>query len=114
MNWINFVVAKFYCMPLLMVASAFRLRRRCWSLLNSETAGSGRVSIAVAHLPKRRLGTRWRLEDAITDRSPGAGDLRPAVGRGRLIGRNLSDLSCFLYRGKLKRPHMHCRADAVA
>jgi len=24
-----------------------------------------------------------------------------------------SDLSCFLYRGRLKRPHLHCQADAV-
>jgi len=25
-----------------------------------------------------------------------------------------SDLSCFLYRGRLKRPYLQCRADAVA
>jgi len=25
-----------------------------------------------------------------------------------------SDLSCFLYRGRLKRLHLHCQADAVA
>ena len=25
-----------------------------------------------------------------------------------------SDLSCFLHRGRLKRPYLHCRADSVA
>ena len=41
----------------------------------------------------------WSLMgDAITDRPPGTGDHRPAVGRGRTISRHLGDLSCFLQR----------------
>ena len=88
-----------------------------------ETAGSGRVSGAVAHLSKSRRAARRR--DAIADRMPGMGDHRPAVGRWptlRAVGTfdvcsNAavnSDLSCFLYRGKLKRQHLHCQADSVA
>ena len=73
-----------------------------------ETAGSGRVSGAVAHLSKRRRAARRR--DAIadrTDRMLGMGDHRPAVGRARMMAVGTfdvcsnaavnSDLSCFLY-----------------
>jgi len=61
-----------------------------------KTAGSGRVS-AVAHLSKRRRG--MRRGDAIAadqTQTPGTGDPRPAVGRGQMIGRHLSGLSCSL------------------
>jgi len=51
-----------------------------------ETAGSGRVSGAVAHLSKSRRAARRR--DAIADRMPGMGDHRPAVVRGQTIGRH--------------------------
>ena len=64
---------------------------------------------------------------AIVDRTPGTGDQRPAVVRGRTIGRHRgwsahlvinvavnSGRSYLLYRGRLKRPHLHCRAEAVA
>ena len=44
----------------------------------SETAGSGRVSGAVAHLSKSRRAAQRR--DATTDRMLGMGDHRPAVG----------------------------------
>ena len=70
-----------------------------------ETASSGRVSGAVAHLSKRRRAARWR--DAMADRMLGMGDHRPAVGRGRTMAVGTfdvcsnaavnSDLSCFLY-----------------
>jgi len=51
-----------------------------------ETAGSGRVSGAVAHLSKSRRAARRR--DAIADRMLGMGDHRPEVGRRRTIGRH--------------------------
>jgi len=70
-----------------------------------ETADSGHVSGAVAHLSKRRRAARQR--DAIADRMPGMGDHRPAVGRGCTMAVGTfdvcsnaalnSDLSCFLY-----------------
>jgi len=51
-----------------------------------ETASSGRVSGAVAHLSKLRRAARRR--DAIADRMPRMGDHKPAVGRSRMIGRH--------------------------
>ena len=84
-----------------------------------ETAGSGRVSgalatavvilrndgRAVAHLSKSRRAARRR--DAIADRMLGVGDHRPALGRGRMMAVGTFDvcsnaavnsgLSCFLY-----------------
>jgi len=51
-----------------------------------ETAGSGRVSGAMAHLSKSRRAARRRA--AIADRMPGMGDHRPTVRRGRTIGRH--------------------------
>jgi len=70
-----------------------------------ETASSGRVSGAVAHLSKSRRAARRR--DAIADRMLGMGDHSPAVGRGRMMAIGTfdvcskvavnSDLSCFLY-----------------
>ena len=65
---------------------------------------------------------------AIVDRTPGTGDQRPAVVRGGTIGRHHgqsgsfdvrsnaavnSARSCLPYSGRLKRPHLHCRAEAV-
>jgi len=70
-----------------------------------ETAGSGRVSGAVAHLSKCRCAARRR--DAIADQMLGMGDHRPAVKRGRMMAVSTfdvcsnaamnSDFSCFLY-----------------
>ena len=56
-----------------------------------ETAGSGWVSVAVAHLSKSRRAARRRA--AIADRMPGMGDHRPTVGRGRTIGRHFGWLA---------------------
>jgi len=86
-----------------------------------ETARSGRVSGAVAHVLKQGL------------KSDGGGrDCQPVSGRrvreihrptNRPTSRVVStfdvccnaavnsDLSCFLYRGRLKRSHLHCRAS---
>jgi len=63
-------------------------------------------------------------DDAIADRTRGM--LNPQVRRStwpddrptsRAVGTfdvcSNSDLSYFLYRGRLKQPHLHCRADAV-
>ena len=67
-----------------------------------ETAGSGRVSGAMAHLSKSRRAARRR--DAIADRMLGVGDHRPDVGRGWMMADGTfyvcsnaavnSDLSC--------------------
>jgi len=72
-----------------------------------ETAGSGRVSGAVAHLSKRRRAARPR--DAIADWMLGMGDHRPAVRCGRMMAVGTfdvcsnaavnSDLSCHGLRG---------------
>ena len=59
-----------------------------------ETTGSGQVSGAVVHLSKHMLGTR--RGDAIADRMLGMGEHRPAVMRGRTIGRNESGESACL------------------
>jgi len=79
-----------------------RWTREGWA---RETASSGRVSGAVAHLSKSRRAARRR--DAIANRMLGMGDHRPAVGRGRMMAVGTfdvcsnaavnSDLSCFLY-----------------
>jgi len=50
-----------------------------------KMAGSGRVSSAVAHVSKHRLGTR--RGDSIADQPPGMGDHRPTVGCSWTIGR---------------------------
>jgi len=79
-----------------------RWTREGWA---RETASSGQVSGAVAHLSKSRRAARRR--DAIADRMLGVGDHRPAVGRGWMMAVGtfyvcsnaavISDLSCFLY-----------------
>jgi len=60
-----------------------------WACL---TAGSGRVSGSVVHVSKLWAGTRQRETEgvrvAIVDRTPGTGDQRPAVVRGRTIHRH--------------------------
>jgi len=70
-----------------------------------ETASSGQVSGAMAHLSKSRHAARRR--DAIVDRMLGMGDHRPTVGHGWMMAVGTfyvcsytavnSDLSCFLY-----------------
>jgi len=61
----------------------------CWTSLDNrstsragwarETAGSSRVSGALAHVSKHMLGTRQG--DAIANQMPGMRDHRPAIGR---------------------------------
>ena len=66
-----------------------------------KMAGSGRVFGAVVHLSKIRRLTRAARQGARSPTGPqtlGAGDLRPTVGRGQMISRRLSALSCSLYR----------------
>jgi len=79
-----------------------RWTREGWA---RETASSGRVSSAVAHLLKSRRAERRR--DAIADRLLGIGDHRPAIGRVRMMAVGTfdvcsnaavnSDLPCFIY-----------------
>ena len=45
--------------------------------------------------------------------SIGYGGLLLLVFCGLCVCALNSDLSCFLYRVRLKRPYLHCRADAV-
>jgi len=52
-------------------------------------------------------------EDVITDQPTGMGDYKPTVGRGQSIGRHLI-VFLVSYTGRLKQPHLHCGADAVA
>jgi len=76
-----------------------RWTREGWA---SETASSGQVSGAMAHLSKSRRAARRR--DAIADRMLGVGDHRPDVGRGWMMADGTfyvcsnaavnSDLSC--------------------
>ena len=73
-----------------------------------KPAGRGRVSGTAVHLWKSRLGTQGG--GRIADRMPGTGDHTLAVGRSA----NISVIFFVTYRGRLKRPHLHCRADAVA
>jgi len=69
-----------------------------------------------------------RGRGAITDRMPGTGNpqtrrrTRPDDQPTSWVVSTFdvcsnvavnSNLSCFLYRGRLKRPHLHCRAEAV-
>jgi len=56
----------------------------------TETASSGRVSGAVAHLSKSRCAARQR--DVIADQMLGMGDYRHAIGHGWTIGRHCGQL----------------------
>ena len=90
-------------------------RARDWR----ETAGSGRVSGAMVHLLKHMLCWEHDGVTAITGPPPTRPDDRPtlrAVGIFDVCSNAAvnSDLSCFLYRGRMKRPYLHCRADSVA
>jgi len=55
----------------------------------------------------RQARRRMRPDDLPTSRAVGTFDVcsNAAVD---------SDLSCFLYTGRLKRPYLHCRANSVA
>jgi len=50
-----------------------------------ETACSGRVSGATAHLSKRGSAARRGMRSPTGSRTPGTGDPRPAVGRSQTI-----------------------------
>jgi len=73
--------------------------------------GNSWVSSTMAHVSTCRLG--MQQEDVIADQPAGMGDYKPAVGRGQSIGRHLV-VFLVSYTGRLKQPHLHCRADAVA
>ena len=86
-----------------------------------ETACSGRVSGAMAHVSKRRRAARRGGRDrrpALTRRvRETRGPPSDAAGRSADISvvflvPHATASVCF-YRGRLKRPHLHCRADAV-
>jgi len=90
-----------------------------WARDWRETAGSGRVSGAMVHLLKHMLCWEHDGVTAITGPPPTRPDDRPtlrAVGIFDVCSNAAvnSDLSCFLYRGRMKRPYLHCRADSVA
>ena len=102
-------------------------RSTSWAGWARKTASSGRVFGAVAHLSKSRRTARRRY--SITDWMPGMGDHRPrhrtwlddqptlrAVGTFDVCSSAAvnSDLFCSLYGGRLKRPYLHCRTDALA
>jgi len=78
------------------------------------SADSSWVSGTVAHLSNHRRGARWG--DTIADRPPDAGYGRPPGLLSDTAGRSADISMIFLvpYRGRLKRLHLHCRADAVA
>jgi len=77
-------------LPPLDVAGQSSTSRAGWA---RETAGSGLVSGAVAHLSKSRRAAQQR--EAIADRMLGMGDHRPVVGRGWTIGRHCGAVGTF-------------------
>ena len=84
-----------------------------------KTAGIGRVSGAMVHMSKHRLGMQQRTQSPERMLNPQVRrstwpDDRPtsrAVGTFDVCSN--SDLSYLLHIVRLKQPHMHCRADAV-
>jgi len=75
-----------------------------------KTAGSGRVSGAVAHVSKcRRAVQRGEAITADWTQTPGMGDPGPPLDAARRSA-DISVVFLVPYRGRLKRPHVHCRA----
>jgi len=75
-----------------------------------KTAGSGRVSGAVAHLSKRTRAARRRKRNR---RLAPRRQVREITGLPSDVAGRSADISVvFLvpYRSRLKRPHLHCRA----
>jgi len=106
---------------------------RCWTVGQRrragwarETAGSGLVSGTVRTCQNtcwEHDGGRYHRPDAGCGRPQARSRTRPddrptlrAVGTFDVSSNAAvnSDLSCSLYRGRLKQPYLHCRADAVA
>jgi len=83
------------------------LRRGAPAKMQTCSATEGRDRRTDAGYGRPQARHRMRPDDRPTLRAVGTFDVCSSAAVN-------SDLSCFLYRGWLKRPYLHCRADSVA